>query len=151
VDTDLGIAGVKFLTQRDMGKPSSSTRILGGAQFAMSVSIQPGKEGGTTTDPTPSSPVQALYNVLNVYFDGTPVAGSKEFFGGTKGTAPLNYLQLYYQDIQYGTANKTIELIMKADGTTASKEFQDLLNLASEDLLGIAEGEPPTNAFPSHD
>jgi hypothetical protein len=136
VGKDLGIAGVKFLSQLTMGEPSSSTRILGGAQFAMSVSKQPNNEG--------SSPmrVQALYNVLAVYFDQTPVAGSKEFFGGTTDTKPLNYLQVNYQDIQYGTQNKTIETITEADGKPANETFQDLLNLAKDDLAEIAESEP---------
>lgn len=150
VDKDLGIDGVKLLTRIKMAEPSFSTRIFGGAQFAEAVSVHPVTEGGTTDDPKPKK-VQALYNVLTVFFDGTPVAGSKEFFGGTKGTAPLNYLQLYYQDIQYGTNDTSIEIITKADGTTASKTFQDLLGMASTDLLGIAEGEPPSNVFPSHD
>jgi hypothetical protein len=145
VGKNLGIAGVKLLTQKYMGEPSSSTRILGGAQFAMAVSVQPKNEGGS------SSKVQALYNVLGVYFGGTPVAGSKEFFGGIKGSAPLNYLQIFYQDILYGISDTTKETVTKADGATVSKDFQDLLDLASQDLLEIQEGEPPNSEFPSTD
>jgi hypothetical protein len=111
----------------------------------MAVSVQPKNEGGS------SSKVQALYNVLGVYFGGTPVAGSKEFFGGIKGSAPLNYLQIFYQDILYGISDTTKETVTKADGATVSKDFQDLLDLASQDLLEIQEGEPPNSEFPSTD
>jgi len=48
------------------------------------------------------SPEQALYNLLNIYFNGSPAASS---FSGTQGTTPLNYLQLYSQDIQYASAS----------------------------------------------
>jgi len=77
----------------------SSTRILGGAQFNEPVSISPLNEGSS------SNREQALYNVLGLYFDGTPVAGTHKFFGGTSGTAPMNYLQIYSPDIQYATAH----------------------------------------------
>jgi len=40
--------------------------------------------------------------VLNYYFDGTEVAS---FFGGAQGAEPLNYLQIYSEDIQYAEAN----------------------------------------------
>ena len=86
--------------------------------------------------------MQALYNVLGVYFTGTPVAGSSQFFGGMNGTQRLNYLQVYYQDINYGIQNTTAETITLADGSTASETFQDLLNMVSDNLLEIAETEP---------
>jgi hypothetical protein len=47
-------------------------------------------------------PEQAEYNVLSIYFNGTPAALS---FGSTQGAAPLNYLQIYSSDIQYAAAN----------------------------------------------
>ena len=64
------------------------------------------------------SPEQGLYNLLNIYFTGTPVASS---FGGTAGTAPLNYLQVYSEDIQYASANtNTAAHITEAGGVTVS-------------------------------
>ena len=48
------------------------------------------------------SPEQAEYNVLKVYFDGTPAAS---FFGGTPGATPFNYLQIYAVDFQYAEAH----------------------------------------------
>jgi hypothetical protein len=48
------------------------------------------------------SPEQAEYEVLKVFFDGTPAAS---VFGGTPGTTRLNYLQIYSVDFQYAEAN----------------------------------------------
>ena len=64
---------------------------------------------------------QALYNVLGVYFDGTPVAS---FFGGTPGAAPLNYLQIYSPDIQYATANANAPAQVVENGVTVSKRHK---------------------------
>ena len=85
-------------------------------------------------------PEQAEYNVLNVYFNGTPVASS---FGATPGSAaPLNYLQIYSPDIQYAQTNVNAPAqVVETSGTTVSTTAQDLLNLASQKLLEIAE--PP--------
>jgi uncharacterized protein (TIGR03437 family) len=83
------------------------------------------------------SPEQALYNLLNIYFDGSPAAS---FFGGTQGTAPLNYLQLYSQDIQYAEANLNAPaMVTEGGGTIVSMTAQAQLNLASQKLLTIAE------------
>jgi hypothetical protein len=140
VDLDLGIDGVKFLSQKTMGLSTPSKRILGGAQCTTSVAKKPATEWGTTVDPTPT-PDQALYNVLGDFFDGTPVGG--QYFGGEHGTAPLNYLQLYFQDILYATANvDNFKYITESDGTKDHTTFQLLLNLASTDLFSIAETEP---------
>jgi uncharacterized protein (TIGR03437 family) len=87
------------------------------------------------------SPEQAAYNLLNIYFDGTPAASS---FGGTPGTVPLNYLQLYSQDIQYASANVNAPApVTEAGGVTVSTTAQALLNLASQNLLAIAEPALP--------
>jgi uncharacterized protein (TIGR03437 family) len=83
-------------------------------------------------------PEQAEYNVLNVYFDGTAVASS---FGGTPGTAPLNYLQIYFADIQYAQTNVNAPAQVVEAGGTVSTTAQDLLNLANQKLAAIAE--PP--------
>ena len=142
---NLGVPGVKLLSQSTAQLTSASTQILGGSQFNTTYSIATLPEGCTSTFPpnandmpagctlpstcltngcipvscipqaclapgvTPAaiasftifskvpandliSPEQAAYNVLGVYFDGTPVAS---LFGGTPGSAPLNYLQIY--------------------------------------------------------
>jgi hypothetical protein len=90
------------------------------------------------------SPEQAAYNVLKVYFDGTPAAF---FFGGTPGTAPLNYLQIYAADIQYAESHAGAPApVVETGGTSVLLSAQDLLNLASLELLEIAE--PVAGRFP---
>jgi hypothetical protein len=87
------------------------------------------------------SPEQALYNLLNIYFDGTAAAS---FFGGTPGPtpAPLNYLQIYYQDVQYAEANVSAPApVTETSGVTVPMTVQAQLNLASQKLMEI--GEPP--------
>jgi uncharacterized protein (TIGR03437 family) len=82
-------------------------------------------------------PEQALYNLLNIYFDGTAAAS---FFGGTQGAAPINYLQIYSEDIQYAEANVNAPAtVVESSGVTARMTAQALLNLASQKLLTIAE------------
>ena len=86
-------------------------------------------------------PEQALYNVLNLYFSGTPAAS---FFGATPGPtpAPLNYLQIYFPDIQYAQMNADAPAPVKeTSGVTVSTTAQALFNLASQKLMEI--GEPP--------
>jgi uncharacterized protein (TIGR03437 family) len=83
------------------------------------------------------SPEQALYNLLNIYFDGTAAAS---FFGGTQGTAPVNYLQMYSEDIQYAEANVNAPApVVQASGATVSMTVQVQLDLASQKLFTIAE------------
>jgi hypothetical protein len=86
------------------------------------------------------SPEQAAYNVLELYFNGTPAA---TFFGGITGGEPLNYLQIYYEDIQYATNNASKPAkVVETGGTTVSETAQSMLNLASTKLFVIAETEP---------
>jgi hypothetical protein len=84
------------------------------------------------------SPEQALYNLLNIYFDGTAVASS---FGGTPGSTPLNYLQIYNEDIVYATnhAQAPVPVIEKGQSSPVSVTAQSMLELASQLLLQIAE------------
>jgi hypothetical protein len=136
---DLGINGVKFLSQYTMGMDSPSTRILGGAQFNEPVSINPNTEGSYTPLPL-ISPEQALYNVLGDYFNGTPAGG---FFGEQSGTVPLNYLQVYHQDIRYATNHASgPKVTINVPGGTMNVTFQELLNLAGDALALIGEQEP---------
>ena len=191
-NVNLGVAGVKQLSQSTAQLTPASAQILGGEQFNTTFSMATLMEGCTSTFPpnasdtpagcsipsscttngclpvacipqaclapgvTPASlasyntyskvpaadlipPEQAEYNVLNVYFNGTAVASS---FGGTQGTAPLNYLQIYYPDIQYATANVNAPAqIVETSGALISTTAQHLLNLASQALATIAE--PP--------
>jgi len=83
-------------------------------------------------------PEQAEYNVLKQFFNDTAAASS---FGGTQGTVPFNYLQIYSEDIQYATAHVNAPAqVVQANGTTVTMTTaQDLLNLASQKLLEISE------------
>jgi uncharacterized protein (TIGR03437 family) len=82
-------------------------------------------------------PEQAEYNVLNDYFDGTPAAS---LFGGTNGTAPLNYLQIYSPDILYAQTNAHAPAqVVETSGATVALSAQDLLNIASSKLFQISE------------
>jgi len=87
------------------------------------------------------SPEQALYNLLNIYFDGTAVASS---FGGTPGSTPLNYLQIYNEDIVYATshAQAPVPVIEKGQASPVSVTAQSMLELASQLLFQIAEPAP---------
>ena len=139
---NLGVASVKLLSQRTAQSNAPSAQILGGAQFNTSFSVDAAVEGCTIKGGCTSgiSPEQAEYNVLNVFFDGTVVASS---FGGTPGGAPLNYLQIYSPDIQYATTHiHAPAQVMQTNGTSITITAQDLLNLASEKLLQIAETNP---------
>jgi uncharacterized protein (TIGR03437 family) len=90
-------------------------------------------------------PEQAEYNVLNVYFDGTAAAST---FGGTAGTTPLNYLQIYSQDIQYAEMNADAPAqVVQNSGASVSMSAQELLDLASPKLLSI--GEPTETLAPA--
>ena len=91
------------------------------------------------------SPEQSLYNVLNIFFNGTPAAA---FFGAPAGVAPLNFLQAYDQDITYAEAHvNSPAQIVQTNGVTVSMTAQALLNLASQKLLEIAEGGLQPFAF----
>jgi hypothetical protein len=86
------------------------------------------------------SPDQAIYNVLQVFFNGTPEAAP---FGGTPGTGRYNFLQIYSQDIKYATDHAQMPAtILRSDGTTVKMSAQDVLNLASQKLLEMNEPQP---------
>ena len=83
------------------------------------------------------SPEQAEYNVLKVFFDGTAAAPS---FGGTPGSTPLNYLQIYAVDFLYADTHAHAPAqVVEAGGVSVSISAQDLLNLARQKLLEIGE------------
>ncbi len=135
---DMGIAAVKSLSLATANLTFPTAQILGGAQFNTSFSNAPNVEGCLDVCAGKISPEQSEYNVLYVYFYGSPVAS---VFGGVNGEAPLNYLQIYSDDILYAEANmNSPQSIMQIDGTFITVSAQDLMNLASRKLLSIAEG-----------
>jgi uncharacterized protein (TIGR03437 family) len=196
VANDLGISGVKQLSQMTTQSTAALSQVLGGSQFTTTFSVATLTEGCTSVFPpnandTPAgctiptscttnncvpvqcipqaclapgvtaasltsyktlgnvpksdliTPEQALYNLLNVYFDGTPSGAA---LGASQGTAPLNYLQIYPQDIQYSTASVNAPAQVVEGTVTVGKTAQDLLNLASTKLLSISEPAPSINS-----
>ena len=191
--SNLGVAGIKFVSLMTAQLPAPAAQILGGAQFNSSFAnftlqegcfskfppdasdtpagcsipktctvqgcipaacipqaclapgvMQADLAGYATLSKVPANdlitPEQAEYNVLNKYFDGTPAGPS---FAATQGEAPLNYLQIYSADILYATAHAGEPAqIVEADGSAAAMSAQDLLNLASQEILAIAEPAP---------
>jgi hypothetical protein len=126
----LGISGVKFVSQKTAIPPVGASQVLGGAQFNRSFSSAALAEGDA------KSPQKALFNVLSVFFDGTDVA-TQYCDASTITPAPLNYLQIYYQDFVYSNIS------VAASFTESCGKFdvsaQDELNAASPNLLGISE------------
>jgi hypothetical protein len=84
-------------------------------------------------------PEQAIYNVLYVYFSGTAEAS---LFDGSTGPnpAPLNYLQIYSDDVIYAGQNHDKKVqIQQIDGAWGSITAQQLLDAAALQLQKIAE------------
>jgi len=128
----LGMVGVRYLSQQTAGSTETS-QILGGAQFNNPLSIANGAKiaGG--------SPIfaQALFNMLQDFFTGTSAAGLY-CEPSPAAPAPLNYLQIYYQDIQFVSSHGSTMSV--AEGcATVTVSPQDELNTASEQIIGIAE------------
>jgi uncharacterized protein (TIGR03437 family) len=81
---------------------------------------------------------QAMFNALTTYFNNTPAAPN---FNGTAGISPENYLQIYNGDFVYAAAHAT-PVPVQAGTTTVSATMQNILNLASQQLLAISEPAP---------
>jgi hypothetical protein len=149
---NLGTIGVKFLTQQtEAPSPSALTsQILGGAQFNNPISQYPAEQASPST--TSAEDInQGLYNGLQDFFTGTNVGTkycqSDVLTPQNSGPAPLNYLEIYYQDIVYaGMHSSEGRTSVNTAGTTVNSAcgylemtFQGELNTASAQLLGISE------------
>jgi hypothetical protein len=132
-NVDLGVLGVKFLSDTTATPNDFSTQILGGLQLNTSVSQHAEEEGSS------SVVEQALYNVLQVIFNGTAVASS---YCQTVGMAPLNYVQIYSNDFLYAGKNGAVSVHEGSCLGTHSMSAQDELNAASALLLSISEPQP---------
>jgi len=123
---DIGIASVKLLTSR--------YSFLGGAEFDHPVSHLSDDVGCTMGPPPicPSTPEGAAYNVLAVFFSGTPAGTS---YGGMGGSAPIHYLEVPYVDVQYAEMNPC--------PTPDNMSVQNLLDGASRNLFEIADHQVP--------
>jgi hypothetical protein len=135
---NLGLPGVKVLTSMPQSPP-----FLGGAEFDHAVAGPEKvrqKEG--CPDPAhckPLTPVEAAFNVLRVFFYGTPVGDT---YGGERGVAPIRYVDVDYMDIEYSLGlplhSLPIQCGLPPSGSLGETSMQDVLNRASHDLFYIA-------------
>jgi streptogramin lyase len=154
-NSDAGIGGVKLLSaQLETANPWN--QILGGAQFDHSFSEC------LPTNCAPN-PEQGEFNVLATFFNGTLAVNGTATFPGLFAAvtndstinaplaipAPLNYLQVYNQDVLYAESNDCTWI----DGTGGTNgvqnlfvSAQDLLNQASELLFTIGQTTYPRGA-----
>ncbi len=139
---NIGVPGVKLLTALS---PAPSTPFLGGAEFDQPVSgpstLQsegcPNPNGGCTG----LTVEQAAYNVMAVFFNGTPAAA---FYGGTPGMAPMQYLEVPFNDLQYALANPCPAA---PNSVLGELSLQDLYARASRDLFAMANQASPLPAL----
>ena len=139
---NIGVQGVKLLTSLS---PPPSPPFAGGAEFDIPVS-GPDLEQEGCPDPSGNCPglsvVEGAYNVLTVFFTGTPAA---TFYGGTLGAAPIQYLEVSYLDVQFALANPCPA---SPSPTLGYMSLQDLYSRASRDIFAMANETatlpPPT-------
>jgi len=91
--------------------PTLNPRVLGGGEFATGFARNPAREGCLIDDKSSPAcqsvtPEQALANVLAVFFAGTPYG---HFYGSEEGPAPVQYLQIYQDDILYANDHPPVQ------------------------------------------
>jgi len=145
----LGSYGIKWLAETSAsgntilpGATNSLSRVLGGLQFVGGFSTDTVGEGCNDPEGCPTndsiSPEQALYNVMQVFFDGTTVGGA---YGAkdSYGTLPLNYLQIYSVDVLYANSNITGTNIVDGFTNIVYVTAQSELTNVSHQLFYISE------------
>lgn len=157
---DLGTHGIKWVAQITApgnvllsGTSNILSRVLGGLQVGGAgtnspvITSDPDGEGCPlrNNDCTNISPEQAIYNVLNNYFDGTPVAtdyGIPPNYGvppSVSSNFTLNYFQIYNGDILYANTNNTGSEVVDGPGDSNLMTAQMLLSNANVRIGEIAE------------
>lgn len=130
---DIGIAGVKLLTGMT---PPPAVPFVGGAEFDKEVSspatIQEQGCPDGNSDCAGLTVEEAAYNTMADFFYGTPVAG---FYGSAVGSAPIQYLEVPFQDLQYAQSNACPATPSPFLGNVS---LQDLFARASRDLFSMA-------------
>jgi hypothetical protein len=110
-----GIMAAHPLTMRPVKAMSADTRlnprVLAGGEFSTGFSHRPALEGCLSDDKSSPAcqsitPEQALDNVLAVFFAGTPYG---HFYGSRDGAAPVQYLQIYQDDILYANSHPPVQ------------------------------------------
>ncbi|HEY4364656.1 MAG TPA: hypothetical protein VGN17_27070 [Bryobacteraceae bacterium] len=130
---NIGVPGIKILTSLT---PAPAIPFIGGAEFDHPISeVRTMQETGCpdgNSDCMGLTVEEAAYNVLTVFFNSTPAAA---FYGGTVGTAPLQYLDVPLADLQYAQATLCP---VTASPFLANTSLQDLYARANRDLLAMA-------------
>jgi hypothetical protein len=148
---NIGIAGVKLVTS---WPPPPSPPLLGGAAFNHAVSGKFKQEVGCPDfSKTSDSKVicsglsveEAAYNAMAVFFDNTLAAAYfrgtlKDFQKGHLGATPMHYLEVPVADVEYANKNQCLS---QPSSTLGYMTLQQLLENASRDLFGIANGTLP--------
>lgn len=128
------------------GSTNIVSRALGGLQMgghggAAIITQNPDTEGCNLPDGdcTNISPEQAIYNVLAAYFDGTPVGSNYGIPPIVSSNLPLNYLQIYNEDITYANDNTNAVPVLDGFENTNYLTAQMLFTNASFQFSEIAE------------
>ncbi len=130
---NIGVPGVKVLTSLTS---APAVPFQGGAEPDLAIS-----QGSTLqaegcpdgkSDCAGLTIEEGQYNVLTVFFDRTPAA---PFYGGTVGSAPMQYLDVPMVDVQYAQATPCP---VKASPFLGNTSLQDLYARASRDLFAMA-------------
>ena len=150
----VGVPGVKLLTVAQPSlPPPTPAPLLAAAEFDHPVSTGNNiQDTGCPTWPeTHCKPKvtteEAAYNVLTVFFSGTPFAsyygGEMGVGAGVCGNAQVQYLEVPYLDVLNALTlpPPTTPSLIPGLGTTS---LQELLLKASQDLSAITAGPPPT-------
>jgi hypothetical protein len=149
---DLGDPGIKWLAQSTAGGneplPGTSnivSRVLGGTQvggdMGMAVITQnPDTEGCPLLfgECSNISPEQAVCNVLASFFDGTPLGSNYGNPPLTSSNFPLNYFQVYFEDVVYANSNSIGSMVTNA-GSEMNMTVDMLFSNASVQISQIAE------------
>jgi len=110
-----GVMAAHPQTMREVKDMSADTtlhpRILAGGEFSTAFARDPAREGCLSDKKSSPgcqsiTPEQALVNVLGVFFAGTPYG---HFYGLRDGPAPVQYLQIYQEDIQYANDHPPVQ------------------------------------------
>jgi uncharacterized protein (TIGR03437 family) len=130
---NIGVPGVKVLTSLT---PAPAVPFVGGAEFDHPISLSTTMEEtgcpSGNNDCVGLTIEEAAYNVLTVFFNSTPAAA---FYGGTVGTAPIQYLDVPLPDLQYAQATACPATPSPFLGNTS---LHDLFARASRDLFAMA-------------
>ena len=151
---DAGMGGVKLIAAQWRGRPHG-IRSSAAPSSIMAFRVLPNN--------CAPNPEQEEFNVLANFFNGTLGVNGTATFPGLftnapleatvnpplTTSAPLNYLQVFDQDVIYAENNGCVLITNGAEGQTISVSAQDMLNAANQLLFTIGQKPYPPGAIPS--